>query len=141
MKTSNKIIVTSLLAVALFLTGLLGILIVNDISGETTVEVMENKIILEGKATNVISLEEANVEIVNKPVCVNLRVNGTSSEKSYEGIYNVNGIDKSAHLVILNKDNAYILITTNGEYYLINGKTNKETNELYREMLSAQEED
>ena len=135
MAIKNKIFVTAIVAVVICVTGILGGIILSEVGDVPEAKVYANEIVVEGRFSEEIPLENATVTYVDGPVVVTMRLKGMSDEVSLKGTYNVADIDKACYVSILNKANSYIQIESEGEFYLLNCATNEETTSLYNEIL------
>ena len=135
MAIKNKIFVTVVVAVVICVTAVLGGIILSEVGDDPKATVYANEIVVEGRFSEEIPLENAIVTYVNSPIVVTMRVKGMSDDVSLKGTYNVANIDKQCYVSILNKANKYIQIESEGEFYLLNCATDEETQILYTDIL------
>lgn len=137
MAIKNKIIVATVVAVAICITGLLGFSIYKDVNDKPVVSVYANEILVTGEYGEAIPLKNADVQLVFEPIKVTMRKSGVSQDSTLKGTYFVKGIDNSVFLSIMCKENPYILIKNENGAYAINLNTTEETVDLFDEILKA----
>lgn len=86
-----------------------------------------------------IPLEGAEVALLTAPLEITGKVNGSQTSKRYQGNFRIAGIDEDVYLNLMDKEKAYIRIVNNGTYYFINRGSERETQNLYEEIINRRQ--